>query len=681
LTPHALRIASVLTPEATSAQHPALIAGAHRSLFRRRRTEPFAACVSLNGEPGYAGELLEEFESAFLAATRASAVTSLGRALLAGHERLSRDNAQLLVEQRRSASAIVAAVRADGLYVARAGPVFVRSIREEEDDEEAEDSVRELTEQARQLGRDHLPHIASQFIPMGPGDVVLLLPGLTSFDLPQSVVQGAIEAGPDLDTVTELLRGAPPETAGLVIWWPRTADEDLSDERWLDWETAARPVPSRHEEASPAVPSRRPPRREATPPSSGGGSGTLIVEPPVLPPIEEADRVEPPRRRARPPRQSLSRPQLGGWTKFLPLLPLVGVMALAIVLLRGVVPAPGGAERSVADAGRIIQEAEANPDREVRVTLLAEAIHILEPQAPNSESARALLEEASTARDRALSIVRRRPVRADLPANPGFRPAGLWKSGNSLFILDLGGQLLYRTDATGTRLEVALRPGEPYEGQPLGRIVTAAWSPARGSNTEGQLLLLDQVRSIVSVGADGSPVRRWFPPDGPDWQRLGASAATFDNLFVLDPDRQLIMRYPARQPGAISTPALRSDQEPQLNQIIDLATDGNLYLLFPNGRIAKFAPGASALPFEGSVPDRPLRVPVAMFAHPDLDRVWVLEPGESRVVEFTNGGVYVRQYVLPPEQLRNAVSLHVDAAAQELRILTPEAVLLINMEE
>src|SRR5207248_1631710 len=160
--------------------------------------------------------------------------------------------------------------------------------------------------------------------------------------------------------------------------------------------------------------------------------------------------------------------------------------------------------------------------------------------------------------------------------------------------------------------------------------------------------------------------------------RIGPSAATYDNLFLLDTARAEVWRYPARVPGAVGAIVTRTSEEPRLASAIDLATDGNLFLLLPGGEISKLAPGGGKLPFDGDVPDSRMTGATAIFAQEGIDHIWVLEPGQVRVVELTAGGTYVRQLVLPAEAIRNATSLHVDAAAGELRVLTPQAVNLVQ---
>ena len=329
----------------------------------------------------------------------------------------------------------------------------------------------------------------------------------------------------------------------------------------------------------------------------------------------------------------------------------------------------------------MILDAQSTPDQGEAAARLSAAIALLEPQASRDEGARALLAEARQTKDQVLNVVRvSRINRIPLPARDDFRPAGLWKADGTLFLLDLGGQGLYRVETATGQLSSMLQPGETFEGQALGRAVTAAWSPPRGTNTEGQLMVLDSNRNLIAISPLGGVLRRWLPPDSGQWQRIGPSAATYDNLFLLDTARAEIWRYTTRVPGAVGAIVARTSEEPRIASAVDLATDGNLYLLLPGGEISKLAPGGGQLPFDGAVPDSKLAAPTALFVEEGLDHIWVLEPGQTRVVELTSGGSYVRQYILPPEAIRNGMSLHVDPGVGELRILTAQGIILIQTE-
>lgn len=631
------------------------------------------------------------------------------------HALLAEENAWLPKDQHTLASGASAALRPSGLYMAqmgdglfgntRLGTLWARSW-------EADETIFTLT---GDLSPDAPPRVTTEFFPLGPGDAFLFLPGVNGDQVPEEWLSAALDVNPDLEAVGELLRGATPTTAGMVIWWPDSEHEVGGS--WTRWSSASgtKLVPFRRTAPSPAPPIepelRGQPEREAAPPpmfavpprtmpaeplpevvaaAPEPGRWDVSAEPQLAEPqpdfeprleaatttgasqawaLEQAEEPIAPRRERRNPLVGNPRAIALGGAAALILVILVGVG-----LARGLTP-----DSTVPESSALINRAAGASDRNVAVGYLDEAISKLQPRAERDQSALSLLGNAQASRDRLLDVVRVGEIeRFALPAPSGqARPLGIWKSEDSLFMLDLGSQLLYRSDLSGSRLEVAVKPGDSYADQPLGRFASGAYSAPRGVNTDGRLLLVETSRSILSISPSGT--RRWWPPDSDQWARIGPTAATFDDLYLIDSGKGQIWQYPARVALARASVAATVRDEPRLSQAIDLATDGNLYLLFGDGAIRKLAPGGGGLPFDGRVPGQPLAAPIAIFAHPDLDRVWVLEPAASRVVEFTPGGDYTRQYVFPPNLVRQGLGLHVDGQTDELRVLTVEHVLSVKM--
>ncbi len=659
-----LRIAT-LPLKSAQGQAPTLVSVGGRGFFRARRPEPFAACIRPSTNPGNPAQLLGQLETTFRTAARYSVTTSLSRALLNAHTRLLQENRLSLPQDRRYVSAVVVAARSDGLYVARAGPAIVAKASSGRWIQLGERSLRPPGDGALELGADGTPTITTEFFGLEPGEIVLLVPGVSYLDVSNDDIAGQVD-GVDLALLSEIIEDSLAGGSGIAVLRPRSEAE--VDGVWLSWGT-------------PIAASREP---------------EVSVSPVTTPPSESTSRPAPhdPARGAPPPRAgetparsrqlavpTVVRSASAGWTRVLPLLVLAVVLGVAVLLLRGGLPQPGERDRSVAEAGRMILDAQTTQDQAEAAGLLTQAIATLEPQSSRDEGARALLADARQSRDRVLNIVRvSRINRIPLPTREDFRPIGLWKADGTLFLLDLGGQAVYRVDSVSGQLAPSLQPGETVDGQSVGRAVTAAWSPPRGTNTEGQLMVVDHTRSLIAINQSGAAVRRWLPPDSGQWQRIGPSAATYENLFLLDTTRAEIWRYPARIPGAVGAIVARAAEEARIGSAIDLATDGNLYLLLPGGDISKLAPGGGQLPFDGVVPDSRLTAPTALFAQEGLDHIWVLEPGQTRVVELTSGGTYVRQFVLPVEAIKNAMGLHVDPGGGELRVLTPQGVILIQTE-
>ena len=651
-----LRIATLPLFGSSGGQGPALVSSGGRGWFRARRPEPFAACIRPSTHVDNPQQLLSQLETSFRTAARYSVTTSLSRALLSAHTRLLHENRLSLPQDRHYVSAIVAAARSDGIYVARAGPAIVAKAAGGRWVELTDRGLKPPGQSALELGADGTPNITTEFYSLDLGEIVLLVPGVSFLDVSDEDLLD-LHDGIDVTILSEILEDSLAGGDGLAVLRPRLDIEEV--EGWASWGT---PTPT------------APPEPEEPPPSTSPASSGESVPTP-------AETARSPRPSAPDISSAVRGISLAGWMRVLPLVGLAIVLGLAVVLLRGGLPQPGERDRSVTDAGRLIRDAEATQDQGAAAALLSQAIALLEPEASRDEAARALLAEARQSRDRVLNVVRvSRINRIPLPTRDDFRPAGLWKGDGTLFLLDLGGQGLYRIDAANSQVVSALQPGESFEGQPVGRAVTAAWSPPRGTNTEGQLLVVDHTRNLMALSQDGRLLRRWMPPDSGQWQRIGPSAATYDNLYLLDTARAETWRYPTRVPGAVGTIVARASEEPRIASAVDLAADGALYLLLPGGDISKLAPGGGRLPFDGAVPDSRLAAPTALFAQEGLDHIWVLEPTQSRVVELTSGGAYVRQYVLPTDAIRNGIGLHVDAAAGELRVLTPQGVILVQTE-
>ena len=624
-------------------------------------------------------DLAELAHDAFQGSSRRSLTSGLTRSLLAVHTVLVEENLERADGEQSLASGVAAALRPSGLYVAQMGDGLFGNTRLGTLWARAWEADEGALEIPGDEPAEALPRVTTEFFPIGPGDAFLLLPGLTGGEAEAGWLSAALGATPDLDAIGELLSNASAATAGLVVWWP---PEGLasSDRRWISWASApfarqptAGEVPVR---AAPVV--RPPDEAEAAPGEAASLESAQRTE--IAEGTESAHGTSVPEGALWGPAQPPLRARLfpGGLPTGRPF--LLGVTALLGIALLAVLAVVRNAapDTAVDEGGALIGQAESSLDRDFAVAKLDEAIARLQPRSERDQKALSLLARAQSDRDRVLDIVRVGEIeRFGLPSADQRRPLGIWKGENSLFILDIGQQLLYRTDVEGARLEVALKPGDAYADQPVGSIVGGAWSPPQGVNTDGRLMLVDTARSVLSISPSGT--RRWWPPDSDQWAQIGPTAATFESFFLLDSGRGLVWQYPARVALARATTAATSRDEPRLSQAIDMATDGNLYFLFPDGSIRKMAVGGGALPFEGKVPGQPLLGPVAVFAHPDFDRVWVLDPPASRVVEFTSGGAYSRQYVFPPNVIRQGAGLQIDPVVEEMRVLTSEHVLSVKM--
>lgn len=101
-----------------------------------------------------------------------------------------------------------------------------------------------------------------------------------------------------------------------------------------------------------------------------------------------------------------------------------------------------------------------------------------------------------------------------------------------------------------------------------------------------------------------------------------------------------------------------------LDDVTNIAADGSLYMLHASGKIDRFFGGTQQQPFDSGTPDVPLKNPVQIFTTAEMKNVYVLDPANSRIVQYSKDrGEYVRQFRLEDNSiLRSARSMYIDEA-------------------
>jgi DNA-binding beta-propeller fold protein YncE len=101
-----------------------------------------------------------------------------------------------------------------------------------------------------------------------------------------------------------------------------------------------------------------------------------------------------------------------------------------------------------------------------------------------------------------------------------------------------------------------------------------------------------------------------------------------------------------------------------------MTIDGNIWLLYADGRVLKFFAGEQKAFEIRNLPD-PLRGPTALAAPVDGNQIYIADAGNGRIIELDKDGLFQRQ--LRPSQgdvLRGMRYLTLDATTGRFYILT-----------
>ncbi len=123
---------------------------------------------------------------------------------------------------------------------------------------------------------------------------------------------------------------------------------------------------------------------------------------------------------------------------------------------------------------------------------------------------------------------------------------------------------------------------------------------------------------------------------------IGATAYS-GRLYVIDKTEQQILRY------KLGTNAITGRQKwlknsSEFSNAIDLAVDGNIYVLYSNGKLGKFFKGEEQS-FRLDLIDPPLEKPTKLLVLPEKDFIYILESEKNRLLAFDKNGKFLNQYL------------------------------------
>jgi hypothetical protein len=261
----------------------------------------------------------------------------------------------------------------------------------------------------------------------------------------------------------------------------------------------------------------------------------------------------------------------------------------------------------------------------------------------------------------------------------GRKPSRILLGGDSLFVLDAGkGEIIrFVLSKLGDSVaqaapEAVLRKGQPVGNAAVSDLVDADWAAAVG-NQRSRLLALDTAGGLLSYDVTWGPTR--IPLAGREKLGLPQLIKSYGgNLYVVDAKAGQIWRFrPSEkgyenQPEPYFTAATRVD----LSGVQAVEIDGNVWVLFADGRLLKFF-GGEQRPFElKGLPD-PLSAPTAIVAQPDGDLIYIADAGNGRILECTKDGQFQRQFrPAQGNQLQGMRDLFLDEAGDKFYILTAD---------
>lgn len=253
--------------------------------------------------------------------------------------------------------------------------------------------------------------------------------------------------------------------------------------------------------------------------------------------------------------------------------------------------------------------------------------------------------------------------------------------GVELYVLDKGNDRVYhhRLNSENEGLLpddqsvlIAAR-GQSIDNIQVEELLDMTWMPTGGSRQTSDLVILNS-----------SGLLEYNPNWGITTAVVAAREALklpvavdsyFGNFYVLDPQANALLRFLPTVDGYSAQPQnyFTTNQPVDLTNAVDMAIDGAIYILYKDGRIAKFLGGQPA-DFNLTGLDQPLSNPVSIFTKPDeeVQHIYVADAGNQRIVQLNKDGSFVRQLkpgVGIPVNFANLQEIYVDEIGGRMYIL------------
>ena len=151
-----------------------------------------------------------------------------------------------------------------------------------------------------------------------------------------------------------------------------------------------------------------------------------------------------------------------------------------------------------------------------------------------------------------------------------------------------------------------------------------------------------------------------------DWSQIGGFSTYLGNFYVLD-KKHGILKYISASNGYNKATYFAYGVSPDLSQATSMAIDSSIYILYSTGAITKYTKGEPDT-FSLKNFNSGFSSPTRIVTNTDMNNIYVLDNGNSRIVQIAKDGTFESQYV--NDAFHTAKDIDVQEANKKIYILT-----------
>jgi hypothetical protein len=167
-------------------------------------------------------------------------------------------------------------------------------------------------------------------------------------------------------------------------------------------------------------------------------------------------------------------------------------------------------------------------------------------------------------------------------------------------------------------------------------------------------------KTVTSVSKSGGAKKDVLKNDSA-WNSPQAVVPYQGNTYILDQKNGVIKFVGSTKSSYFSGTA------PDLSKASGMAIDGSIWIVTRDGKVLKYTRG-NADSFTLTGLDKPLNTPTKLFTSLNLDAVYILDNGNSRIVKIDKKGAFQKAYT--SSVISNAKDFDISIKDNQLLILS-----------
>jgi len=168
------------------------------------------------------------------------------------------------------------------------------------------------------------------------------------------------------------------------------------------------------------------------------------------------------------------------------------------------------------------------------------------------------------------------------------------------------------------------------------------------STTSNKIFIYTGNSQLISFDPDSKTQEKLASSDG-QWEKATGIASFATNLYLLDQESGQIWKHSEGDGGYGKGSAYMNSKNVNIKKSVDIAIDGNIYVLLSDGNVFKFSRSAYDQNFSLKnipSPDNKINSPEKIYTDEDVNYIFVLDKSLNRIVRFDKSGEFVSQYAL-----------------------------------